>query len=249
MRTVKKFAQKISFFRLSIGLLVVMTGAFVCTAQEVITNRDVVAMVKSGLPEEIIIAKIQAGGGAFDTSTESLKQLTEDGVPKQVIVIMIAEAAEAQKAQAVAEAADAKALGAFPEQGKLIDLLGKTRVYIVTDDLRARDRIEKQLARNTKFKVVDRVELSEFVIKYESWVERVNVTATVVGNTATARENTQLVGLLTVMMPSTAGEAERLRMVYSVRKSKYFVWEDNPAESTAKQLLKDLQKASALPPK
>ncbi|QQS42211.1 MAG: hypothetical protein IPM63_04505 [Acidobacteriota bacterium] len=221
---------------------------FLCkvSAQEVLTNAAVIEMVRAELPEEIIIAKIEAGSGAFDTSTEALKELTEAGVPKAVIVAMIAEAGRMSKAAAADAKEEAKLLGAVPEQGKLKDLLSLSKIYILTDDLKARDRIEKELRKIKRFEVVDKVEICDFVIKYETWTELVNVTATVIGNTATARENRQLVGLFTVMTASDVSDEGRLRMVYSVRKTKYYIWEDNPAESTTKQFVKDLQKAAAL---
>jgi len=47
-------------------------------------------------------------------------------------------------------------------------------------------------------------------------------------------------------LPKNASCCEALQAEdYSARKSKYFIWEDDPAESTTKQFIKDLMKASA----
>jgi hypothetical protein len=202
-------------------------------------------MVKSGLSPEIVIAKIHSSSVSFDTSTEGLKALSEAGVPEKVVVEMITEAGKAAKASYQAAKENEKLLNSVPEQGKLSEVLSKNKVFLLTEDLKARDLIEKELRKVHKFTLVDKIEDSDFAIKYESWVETVNVSATVVGNTATARENTQLNGLFTVLMPSETAQTGRLRLVYSARKSKYYIWEDNPAESTTKQFIKDLMKAAA----
>ena len=55
----------------------------------VLTNRNVIDLVKSGLPEAIIAAKVTKTGGRFDTSTDALKGLKATGVPDAVILAMV----------------------------------------------------------------------------------------------------------------------------------------------------------------
>lgn len=241
-----KFLKLQIRFKVFFSLVAIGTWSNLLFAQEVVTNKDVIILFNAGLDAEIIIAKIKAGIPSFDTSTEALKALSDAGVPKSVIVIMIEEAGKTARSSAASAREDEKLLNSVPEQGKLKDLLILKKVYIATEDLKARDRIEKELAKVKRYTVVDRIESADFVIKYESWTETVNVTATVVGNTATARENRQMVGLLTVLTGSETSEGGRLRLVYSTRKTKYFVWEDNPAESSTRQFIKDLTKAAVL---
>ncbi len=229
-------------------LSIILFFSFAAIGQEILTNSGVVEMVKSGLPQEIIIAKIKTSTVSFDVSTDALKALTVAGVPSDVVIAMINENAKVAKADTQESKERAAIRDSIPEQGKLSDLLDKTMVFIHTEDLKGRDLIEKELSKIRKFKIVDKIEESDFVIKYESWTESVGVTATVTGNTATARENRQLIGKFTVLMPSDAPSSERSRQVYQIRKSKYFVWEDNPAESTAKQFVKDLTRAASLIP-
>lgn len=57
--------------------------------QNRLTNDDVVAMVKSGLASEIIVAKIKNTDCKFDTSPGALKDLKESGVPEAVILAMV----------------------------------------------------------------------------------------------------------------------------------------------------------------
>ena len=227
----------------SCSLIVLASSVY---SQDILTNTAVVEMVKSGLSSEIVIAKIRSSSVNFDTSTPALKALKEEGVPENVVIEMITEAGKASKASSAVARENDKLLSSVPEQGKLRELLDKTKVYINTEDLKARDIIEKELRKIKKFSVSDKVEGSDFIIEYKSWTELVNVSATVIGNTATARENNQLVGLFTIKLISDTTESGRWRLIYSARKSKYYVWEDNPAESTAKQFIKDLTKVAAL---
>jgi hypothetical protein len=54
-----------------------------------LTNKDVVQMVKSGLGEEIVVAKIRSSPSNFDTSPAALTQLKSEGVPDKVILAMV----------------------------------------------------------------------------------------------------------------------------------------------------------------
>jgi len=58
-------------------------------SQKVLVNRDVVDMLKSGLPPEIVAAKIKASRCNFDTSVETLKSLKDKGVPDSVVLAMV----------------------------------------------------------------------------------------------------------------------------------------------------------------
>jgi hypothetical protein len=58
-------------------------------AQKVLTNEDVVGMLKAGLTPEIVVAKIKASASSFDTSPATLEALRNAGVPDQVIVAMV----------------------------------------------------------------------------------------------------------------------------------------------------------------
>jgi S1-C subfamily serine protease len=84
-------------------LLYVLTTIFIIStfsafpapvsAQEVkaekLTNKDLVEMSKSGLPEAIILAKIKSSGGNFDTSPAALQELKKEGVSDAVILALL----------------------------------------------------------------------------------------------------------------------------------------------------------------
>lgn len=56
---------------------------------EKLTNKDLVEMSKSGLPESIILAKIKSSGGSFDTSPAALLELKKEGVSDAVILAVL----------------------------------------------------------------------------------------------------------------------------------------------------------------
>jgi hypothetical protein len=59
-----------------------------------LTNKDVLDMVKSGLATEIVVAKIKASPGKFDTSAATLAELKAANVPDVVLMAMVGGALE-----------------------------------------------------------------------------------------------------------------------------------------------------------
>jgi len=80
-------------------------------AQEVLTNDSVVQMIKAGLPESVVIAKIRSTATKFDLRTESLVTLKKNGVSDKVLEAMMAPGSAASGAPA---AAPAPAVAATP---------------------------------------------------------------------------------------------------------------------------------------
>jgi hypothetical protein len=64
------------------------------TGSTELTNKDVLDMVKSGLATEIIVAKIKASPGNFDTSAATLAELKSANVPDAIIMAMVGGALE-----------------------------------------------------------------------------------------------------------------------------------------------------------
>jgi hypothetical protein len=56
---------------------------------DVVRNQDVISLVKAGLDDEIVIAKIGSSKCQFDTSPEALTQLRQRGVSAAVIKAMV----------------------------------------------------------------------------------------------------------------------------------------------------------------
>lgn len=80
-------------------LLVFLLLSTVCAAENVpgnstnsltlLTNSDVIEMVKAGLDNEVIIAKIENSPVDFDVSTKGLIDLKNANVPSQIVSVMI----------------------------------------------------------------------------------------------------------------------------------------------------------------
>lgn len=84
---------------LVVPLLMMLSAAVF--AQEVLTNQSVVEMVKAGLSERVIIAKIRTSPTNFDTHTDALIALKKNGVSEKVIeAIMSPSSAPAASAAA-----------------------------------------------------------------------------------------------------------------------------------------------------
>ncbi len=72
-------------------LLPVFILLFTCVinAQTPLTNQDVVNLVKSGLSDGVVVAKIKQSGGNFDTTPSSLTELKAAQISETVILAMI----------------------------------------------------------------------------------------------------------------------------------------------------------------
>lgn len=76
-----------------VGILGVSLPAAISLAQEVLTNESVIQMVKAGLPEAVVIAKIKSTATNFDLKTDSLVGLKKAGVTDRVLEAMVAAGA------------------------------------------------------------------------------------------------------------------------------------------------------------
>jgi hypothetical protein len=91
------YARAASTSMLSIALALALTMlsgfSFAQQANKPLTNDDVASMVKSSLPEEVILNAIQANETNFDTSASALIALQKGGVDAKVMNAMLAAAA------------------------------------------------------------------------------------------------------------------------------------------------------------
>jgi hypothetical protein len=93
-------------------LMLLMTRSV--DAQEVLTNQSVVEMVKAGLSERVIIAKIRNSPTNFDTQTDALIALKQNGVPEKVIEAIMSPSAPAAVAAPPASSAPAGSVAMAP---------------------------------------------------------------------------------------------------------------------------------------
>jgi hypothetical protein len=72
-----------------VTLIILFCLQSVIFAQQPLTNQDVVNLMKSGLGDAVIIAKIKSTGGNFDTSPASLQELKSLQISESIILAMI----------------------------------------------------------------------------------------------------------------------------------------------------------------
>lgn len=69
---------------------------------EVLTNQSIIDLVALGLPENVIVTKIETSECNFDTSLEAIKKLNGEGIAGNILVAMMSashDAATAKKAE------------------------------------------------------------------------------------------------------------------------------------------------------
>jgi hypothetical protein len=90
MKTCRMLCQSLlAMLVLFPGLALARTPQGQGNAQKVLMNEDVMDMLKSGLPAEIVAAKIKASHCDFNTDVATLKNLKAEGVPDSVVLAMV----------------------------------------------------------------------------------------------------------------------------------------------------------------
>src|SRR5690242_16345347 len=114
---------------LELAVSLSLPGA-ISIAQEVLTNDSVIQMVKGGLPEAVVIAKIKSTPSKFDLKTDSLLSLKKAGVTDKILEAMVsagsggAAASSSSAAATPAPPAPALAAGALKTQDVIYQLVG-----------------------------------------------------------------------------------------------------------------------------
>lgn len=149
--------------------LIVFFGAgnfAVSRGQEaVLINADIVEMVKAGLSEGIIAAKINSSRSNFDTSSGALIKLKEGNVPENIILAMVNAKPRNDRA-GVSESSITRF--------SLKDAIGKRKVFISCEHQKSITAITKILQKNG-FEKVDKQEDAELVITFDYQVHTTTI--------------------------------------------------------------------------
>ncbi len=70
-------------------MITIAFGPSTFAQQKPLTNDDVITMVKSGMPESVVVSAIQSRAGKFSTSTSELVRLHKAGVTENELNAMI----------------------------------------------------------------------------------------------------------------------------------------------------------------
>jgi len=118
-----------SFLRITLIMIVFATISHSVVAQSTeqakpatLTNRDITSMVKTGLSADIVVAKIKASPGDYDTSPATLEKLKSAGIPDSVVLAMVEASAKTSNSSAPVTTDKPDAANEIPS--------GKTRVYV-----------------------------------------------------------------------------------------------------------------------
>ena len=95
-------------------MITIAFGPSAFAQQKPLTNDDVITMVKSGMPESVVISAIQSRPGKFSTSTSELVRLHKAGVTENELNAMIARL-EQRSVQAVSAFAADKPRPSVPK--------------------------------------------------------------------------------------------------------------------------------------
>jgi hypothetical protein len=104
------FVPRILAVMLVASLAALLGPAPVAVAQETLTNDSIISMVKGGLSEAVVLARVRSGPANFDTSTNALLALKKAGVSDKIIEAMVS----APKAGGATAAAPAPPPAAAP---------------------------------------------------------------------------------------------------------------------------------------
>jgi hypothetical protein len=108
----------------------VLMSAAPATAQEVVTNETVIQMVRAGLSEGVILAKIRSSQTKFDTRTDALIAMKQAGVSENVMAAILGGGAP--PARAAAPPAASAPAGAVVVVPPAASQRGKGPVFHVT---------------------------------------------------------------------------------------------------------------------
>jgi ribosomal protein L18 len=162
------------------------------TENVVLTNGTVTELVKSGISEGIILAKIKNSNTDFDTSSTALVKLKENGVSENVILAMI---------EAKPKVAEEKKEDNEPKSQKTAEMkeaIGKRKVFLITDDEEARLVVIKKLTEKG-FTFVDQKKSAELIVEI-SYVEANTQSRAGLLKTGNNTEYTAKIGRLTARL-------------------------------------------------
>ncbi len=126
----------------------------------VLTNEAVVELIKSGISEGIVLAKIKNSNVNFDTSSVALVKLKENGVSENIILAMI---------EAKPKTVEEKRENTIQKTADIKEAIGKRKVFLITDDEEAMLVVMKKLTEKG-FTFVEQKKSAELIIEI-SYVE------------------------------------------------------------------------------
>jgi hypothetical protein len=145
--------------KLLITIAILLGSYNFCFSQEnILTNKEVIELVKAGLSEDIIIAKINSSKANFDTSSEALIELKNSAISDKILLVIL----ESSKQKEPNKPAN-------NESVKMVDISsasGKRKVYIDSEDEQSELSMGKELQKRG-FTVVSSSQNADILFKFE----------------------------------------------------------------------------------
>lgn len=128
------------------------------TDNAVLTNNSIVELVKAGLSERIITAKIKGSKTEFDTSAVALTKLKESGVSEELILVMI------EAKPKVIEEPKENSKSENQKTAEMKEAVGKRKIFLITEDEESRIELIKKLT-SKGFSFVDNRTLADLLLE------------------------------------------------------------------------------------
>lgn len=223
---------KILFVVVSFQFFTFISIAQEKTVNTILTNNDVVDMVKAGLSEDVILAKIKNSKCEFNTSSEYLIKLKENGVSDKLITAMI----EANPTN-INLVERTKTSSNTPLEMK--DAIGKNKVFVETEDEKSQLAIIK-IVKEKGFVVVTNKQDAELLVKFSFQIQTSTAGIVVVG-IFMSNNIEKKIGKLTVYLLNNSEE----NLIFVKESSQGYVskYIYKQAESYTKDFIKELKKA------
>lgn len=162
----------------------------------VLTNESVIELVKSGISEGIVLAKIKNSDSNFDTSSAALVKLKESGVSENIIMAMI------EAKPKIAEDEDNKTENQITADMK--QAVGKRKIFLISEDEESKLIIIKKLVEKG-FSFVETKKSAELIMEL-SYVEATTQQKTGIFKNGSNTEYQSKIGKLTVKVKKDSSE-------------------------------------------
>jgi hypothetical protein len=100
--------------------------------QAPLTNKDVLEMLKAGLSQEVLLAKIKASPSRFDTSPAALQELKNEHVPDAIILAMVQASSSSAPDNSSTLTAGAEGVEVKVPDGTLVEIELMTNISSAT---------------------------------------------------------------------------------------------------------------------
>jgi hypothetical protein len=158
------------YARSVLPLLLLLACPLAAQVAQPLTNKDVIALVKVGIADDVIVDKIKRSRCRFDTEASTLAELKQAGVSNEVLKAMVNAPGDSPQVGEPPAAPGPKprrvlADNALPSYGSPQELLKLRYVYVTSDEPGSRQLIINEFKKYEGLSVVSSPGDAEFVLE------------------------------------------------------------------------------------